>query len=179
MLSKIEELKLIARVVAFDDHRAYSRLVDEFSPALRRFVFNLTLGDAWTTDDICQNTFIKAYTSIRSFKGISRFSTWLFTIAVHEFADFRRRNRELSEIENAPEQAHDSPSHSATELRHDIHIAMQSLNDHERAAILLFYLEDRPLKEVARITGRPEGTVKATLSRAKTKMAKIIKDYHE
>lgn len=179
MLTKIDELQLIARVVAFDDHRAYTRLVDEFSPALRRFVYNLTLGDAWTTDDICQNTFIKAYSSIRSFKGVSRFSTWLFKIAVHEYADFRRRAREYSAIENTPEQAEDTPIHISTELRHDIHIAMQSLNEHERIAVLLFYLEDRPIKEVARITGRPEGSVKASLSRAKQKMAKIIKDYQQ
>lgn len=69
MLSKIDELQLIARCVAFDDHQAFKRLVEEFSPGLRRFIFNLTRGDASLTDDISQNTFLKAYTSLRSFKG--------------------------------------------------------------------------------------------------------------
>ncbi len=179
MLSKIEELKLIARVAAFDDHRAYARLVDEFAPALRRFVYNLTLGDAWTTDDICQNTFIKAYSSIRSFKGISRFSTWLFTIAVNEHIDFRRRTREYSSIDPNTDQSDNNDDHFSTELSHDIQVAIKSLNDHERAAVLLFYLEDRPIKEVARITGRPEGSIKSSLLRAKQKMARIIKDYKQ
>lgn len=179
MLSKIEELKLIARVVAFDDHRAYARLVDEHAPALRRFVFNLTLGNASTTDDISQNTFIKAYTSIRSFRGVSRFKTWLFAIAVNEFNDLRRRERDMSNIDTLPDPVDTSDHYLSTEIGHDLRIAMEALNPNERAAVLLFYLEDRPIKEVARITGRPEGSIKASLSRAKAKMAQIIKDYNQ
>ena len=52
--------------------------------------------------------------------------------------------------------------------------AMKTLNDNERAAILLYYLEDRPLKDVARITGRPEGSVKASIHRAKQKMSHFL-----
>lgn len=177
MLNKIDELRLIARCVAFDDHRAFRRLVEEFSPGLRRFVFNLTLGDASLTDDISQNTFLKAYTSLRSFKGISRFSTWLYTIACHEYADYMRSRREIvvDDINAIAERSHDDSIRS--EISHDLTAALQQLNEHERMAVLLFYLEDRPLKDVCRITGRPEGTVKATLSRARKKLAEIITDY--
>lgn len=69
MLSKLEEISLITKCVAVDDRRAFGRLVDEYSPGLRRFVFNLTMGDASLTDDIAQETFIKAYEALKSFRG--------------------------------------------------------------------------------------------------------------
>ncbi|MBD5255059.1 MAG: sigma-70 family RNA polymerase sigma factor [Barnesiella sp.] len=174
MLSRIEELKLIARCVTLDDHRAFARLVDAYSPALRRYIFNMTLGDASLTDDIAQNTFIKAYTSLKSFRCAARFSTWLYTIASRELADHRRRRSEMpsEDLSTAPDSVSDP--HRSTELRHDLMEAMKTLNDNERAAILLYYLEDRPLKDVARITGRPEGSVKASIHRAKQKMSHFL-----
>lgn len=177
MLSKIDELQLIARCVAFDDHQAFKRLVEEFSPGLRRFIFNLTRGDASLTDDISQNTFLKAYTSLRSFKGISRFSTWLYTIACREYTDFMRSHREMNvdDISAIAEATYETADSS--DLSYDLDVALGQLNDHERMAVLLFYLEDRSLKDVCHITGRPEGTIKATLSRARKKLSEIITDY--
>lgn len=63
------------------------------------------------------------------------------------------------------------------QLNHDIAVAMASLSESERTAVLLFYYDDRPLKEVSKIMDMPEGTVKSHLSRAKTKMAKTLKEY--
>ncbi len=177
MLGKIEELQLIARCAAFDDHRAFARLVDEYSPGLRRFIFNQTLGDAALTDDIAQETFIKAYISIRSFKGMARFSTWIYTIACRLLADHRRRIHEEHPARLPDQPATDTPSGFTEELRHDINVALGELSEKERTAILLFYLQDRPIKEIVRIMEIPEGSVKALLSRARTKMAKTINDY--
>lgn len=175
MISKIEELKLIARCVTLDDHRAFARLVDAYSPGLRRFIFNLTLGNASLTDDIAQNTFIKAYTSLKSFRAAARFSTWLYSIAVREVADHRRRHSEALIDDLAYTPDHPTGDSTRFDTRHDINAAMRQLNDAERTAILLFYLEDRPIKEISRITGRPEGTVKASIHRAKQKMAQFLK----
>ncbi len=55
---------------------------------------NLTLGDASLTDDLAQDTFLKAYMSIRSFQGLSRFKTWLFRIAINEYYAYVRKRRE-------------------------------------------------------------------------------------
>ena len=69
-MTKWDELKLIAQCVAGDDRRAFERLVVEYNDDLRRFILNLTLGDAALTDDLAQDTFLKAYLSIKSFKGL-------------------------------------------------------------------------------------------------------------
>lgn len=63
-------------------------------------------------------------------------------------------------------------------MRHDIEVGMRALSDIERTLVLLFYLEDRPIKEIVKITSLPEGTVKSYLSRAKSKMAQAITEYN-
>ncbi len=176
MLTKIEELALIARCVAADDRNAFGKLVDAYSEPLRRFIFNLTGGNAPLTDDIAQETFIKAYTSLRSFKGISRFKTWLYRIACNEYINIMRSDHPTDDIEEVKTLPGDSLPTDITDLRHDLQVGLAALNPTERTLILLFYLEDRPIKEIVKITGLPEGTVKVYLSRAKTKMAKAMTD---
>ena len=72
MLSKIDELKLLARCALGDDRHAFGALVEAYQNDIRRFFLNLTFGDVALSDDLSQETFIKAYTSIRSFKGLSK-----------------------------------------------------------------------------------------------------------
>lgn len=174
MLSKIEELGLIARCVAADDRNAFGRLVTEYQAGLRRFLLNLTLGDASLTDDLSQETFLKAYVSIRSFKGLARFKTWLYRIAYNEYYTYMRKQRE--EREESGDIPTDEPVsvHTATDARMDVEVCLSVLNETERTLVLLFYMEDQPIKKIAEITSLPEGTVKSYLSRARTKMAGVM-----
>ncbi len=175
MLNKIEELALIARCVATDDRNAFGRLVDAYSPGLHGFLFNLTMGDTALTDDLAQETFLKAYMAIRSFKGVAKFKTWLYRIAINEYYTSCRKRKEES-IDNVTEysKAADKDDHRLTEVRYDVATAMKCLNDTERTLILLFYFDDLPIKEISKITSMPEGTIKSYLSRAKNKMSKIL-----
>lgn len=179
MLGRLEEISLIARCVAGDDRRAFGRLVDEYQDSLRRFVFNLTGGDANLTDDIAQETFLKAYVSIRSFKGLARFKTWLYKIAYREFLAYRKNeNDAVSGLDEAFKVADSNLTpDSEVETKHDVSVALASLSDTERTLVLLFYMEDQPIKKISEITELPEGTVKVYLSRARTKMAKALKSF--
>jgi RNA polymerase sigma-70 factor (ECF subfamily) len=56
----------------------------------------------------------------------------------------------------------------------DVQRCLHALNETERSIVLLFYMDDRPLKEIAAIMQMPEGTVKSHLSRSKAKMAKVF-----
>lgn len=173
MLSRFEELKLIARCIAADDRDAFGRLVTEYEGGLRRFLLNLTGNDAALIDYLSQDTFLKAYLSIRSFKGVSKFKTWLYRIAYNEFVDYRRRNLVVSVTdEEIPERLVDTVAPSDAKI--DLERCMAALNDIEKSIVLLFYVEDMPIKRVAEITGCPEGTVKSYLSRARVKMADVI-----
>ncbi len=175
MLSTIEEITLIARCVAADDRRAFGRLVDEYQEPLRRFLLNLTCGDTMLAADLSQETFIKAYKAIKSFRGTSRFKTWLYRIACNEYYSHRRAYHPTADIDAVPDDQAES-SETLSDRHIDIAEAIKRLNDNERATVLLFYMEDMPLRKIAAITGMPEGTIKSHLSRARTKLAHILKN---
>lgn len=178
MLSKLDELKLIARCTLGDDRRAFGTLVEAYQCEIRRFFLNLTFGDASLSDDLAQETFIKAYTGIRSFKGMSKFSTWLYRIAYNEFYSYSRKRQEEHLSEDFRENSSDEPLGSYEESsnsRLDINTALQSLSDIERSIVTLFYIQDIPIKKIKEITDLPEGTIKSHLSRARVKMAQVLK----
>jgi RNA polymerase sigma-70 factor (ECF subfamily) len=177
MLSKIDELKLLARCAIGDDRNAFGTLVEAYQNEIRRFFLNLTFGDACLSDDLAQETFIKAYTSIRSFKGLSKFSTWLYRIAYNEFYSYSRKRHEERLLEGTQEDT-DEPLGSYEESSNssiDINTALMALNATERTIVTLYYLQDIPVKKITEITDLPEGTIKSHLSRARTKMAQVLK----
>ena len=179
MLSKLEEIKLVSQCALGDNRRAFGQLVEAYQPRLRRFLLNLTMGDEDLTDDLAQETFIKAYTGIRSFKGLSGFGTWLYRIAYNEFySEKRRRHEEHVDYISESMQGASSQSSESTEAQMDVQSAMRALNPVERTVITLFYIDDLPLKKIVSITGLPEGTVKSNLHRAKEKMREVIKYQH-
>ena len=177
MLSKFDELKLIARCALGDDRRAFGTLVETYQTDIRRFFLNLTFGDAALSDDLAQETFIKAYTSIRSFKGLSKFSTWLYRIAYNEYYSYTRKRQDERLDENEKtlhENEHLGSYEDRSNSRIDINTALKSLNDIERTVVTLFYLQDIPIKKIIEITDLPEGTIKSHLSRARNKMAQVL-----
>ncbi|MCH4155367.1 MAG: RNA polymerase sigma factor [Muribaculaceae bacterium] len=174
MLGKIEELKLISRCVLADDRRAFGILVEAYQPSIRRFFLNLTAGNEALSDDFAQETFIKAYTNLRSFKGIARFSTWLYRIAYNEFYSWQRVSHDVTTDE--PVQPIEEPTDdvAAADAKIDVWKAMRSLSEAERTAVTLFYIDDQPMKRIMEITGMAENTIKSHLLRGKAKMAKVI-----
>lgn len=173
MISKLEETALITRCIAFDDRRAFGRLVDAYSPGLRRFLLHLA-GDPDLADDIAQEAFIKAYQGIKSFQGLARFKTWLYRIAYREFYSNVRSAHPTEGLEGVPEPPVSESMGDRIEASYDVEAALQKLPAIERTLMLLFYLEDRPIKEIVDITGLPSGTVKSYLSRARGRMAKFL-----
>lgn len=177
MLSRIEELKLISQCALLDDKRAFGILVEEYQSGIRRFFLNLTLGDSDLSDDLAQDTFLKAYTNIRSFKGISKFKTWLYRIAYNEYYSWiRKRHEEKIDEDIAPPDTI-SNENEGRDIKMDVWTSMKNLSEVERSVIILFYMEDQPIKKIEGITGLPEGTIKSHLSRAKMKMAKILEPF--
>jgi RNA polymerase sigma-70 factor (ECF subfamily) len=155
----------------------FEQLVKENQEPLRRFLLNLCGGNATLSDDLAQETFIKAYLNFGSFKGDSKFSTWLFRIAYNCFYDYMRKNKNSPELitqftsNNEPQE---SPvNHSLN--NQELYIALSQLKTEEKSAVLLFYMEDRSLKEISKISGMPENTVKSHLFRAKAKMSDYLK----
>ena len=170
----VNDISLVARVVAFGDKRAFGKLVSKYQSQVRRFFLGLTLGDSALSDDLAQETFIKAYTNIRSFRGLSVFSTWLFRIGYHVFLDYARSRRATDMI--AAERIERAGQNTDVGLKLDIYNCLKMLKDEERLCVVLQLIEGQTIERVAEITGMPTGTVKSHLSRGKTKLAAILKE---
>ena len=176
-MSELSDQALIARVTVFGNRRAFDTLVCRYQSPLRRFLQNLTGGDNMLADDLAQETFIKAWTQLATFKNKSSFETWLFRIAYNVFYDYIRSLKESQSLEDVEREV-DSLYHQHADdgsVRSDIHQALRLLAPNERTCITLFYMEDRQIKEIAEITNLPEGTVKSHLSRGKEKMTNYLK----
>ncbi|NDV58700.1 RNA polymerase sigma factor [Bacteroides sp. 519] len=174
-MSQLSDISLVAQIVVFNNTRAFDQLVKKYQSSIRRFFLNQTCGDSELSDDLAQDTFIKAYTNIASFKNLSSFSTWLYRIAYNIFYDYIRSRKETTDLDSREiDNVHYTEQDNFSQQT-DIYQSMKMLKDIERTCITLFYMEDQSIDKIAGITGCPVGTVKSHLSRGKEKLAKYLK----
>ena len=174
-MAELTDIALVTQVAVFHNKRAFDQLVRKYQSPVRRFFLNQTLGDEQLSDDLAQETFIKAYTSITKFRGMSSFSTWLMRIAYNVFYDDVRSRKQTSDIDT-PVVAHLASSGAEAGLKQDIHQAMATLKDEELTCITLQLIDGYPIDQISKITGIPENTVKSHLRRGKEKLTIYLKE---
>jgi RNA polymerase sigma-70 factor (ECF subfamily) len=142
---------------------------------VRRFFLHLTLGDKPLSDDLAQETFIKAYTHLRSFQSLSGFSTWLYRIAYNVFYDDLRSRRQTADLDAMELDTvyYTDPQGAGENI--DLYRGLATLKEAERTCLTLFYIEDLSIDKIVAVTGYPQGTVKSHLSRGKEKLANYLK----
>ena len=174
-MSQLNDIALVAQVVVLGNKRAFDTLVKKYQSPVRRFFLHQTLGDEELSDDLAQETFIKAYTHLASFKNLSNFSTWVFRIAYNIFYDYIRNRKETSGLEDWEVDATYQTEQRRIGEEMDIYRGLSLLKEAERTCITLRYMEDLSVDKIADITGMPSGTVKSHLSRGKEKLANFLK----
>jgi len=169
-MSKTDDLRWATQVALFGDKSAFDKLTCKYQSSIRRFFLNLTMGDSQLSDDLAQETFIKAWLNIASFKGLAGFSTWLYRIAYNVYYDAVRSRKTYSDIDTSEiDRIHQSQNDYSPE-KADIYTALAQLRKEEQTAILLFYMEDKTHPEIAKIMNCPLGTVKTYILKGKEKM---------
>jgi len=166
---------LVLRVLERDDRHAFAELVRRHQSMLRRSLRRLTAGDDGLADDLAQETFILAWRKIRQFRFESRFSTWLYRIAINAWKGEIRKKRELLLDAESPEIEAIGPDEaSASVARLDLGRALARLSDGERAAIVACYYQDLSNEEAALALDLPLGTVKTHVRKAKDKLRAML-----
>ena len=150
---------------------------------LRRFLRGLCDGDGFRADDIAQEALLKAYLSFEGYEGRARFSTWLFRIAWNCWYDHMKASSKeadwfLADDPGASDRVAavedgDAPVDRKYEHEH-LYMAIRALSPPERAVVLLFYMEERSIKEIQAIMSMPLGTVLSHLSRARRHLKKLM-----
>jgi RNA polymerase sigma factor (sigma-70 family) len=172
---------LIARVLSREDQNAFGELVRRHQSPVRAFLMRMTRGDLHLADDLAQETFLKAWQKLRTFRGDSRFSTWLFAIAFNEFRGAARQKKELAleDLPDSPPELEQPPAALNSHLRLDLTEALKLLNSNERAAVVLCCQNGLSHGEAARVLDCPPGTVKTNVLRGKEKLKRRLAPAYE
>ncbi len=166
----VGDAELVARVLAGDDRRAFAELVRRHQSAVRGLLRRLTAWDAALADDLAQETFLRAWRSLASWRGEARLSSWLYRIAYNGWASQVRRAPEPEPPEPAPPR----PAADGAIDRHDLGRALATLREEERTALALAYGRDVTHEEAAAILDWPLGTLKTHLLRGREKLRRIL-----
>ena len=174
-MAELNDIALVTQVAVFHNKRAFDQLVRKYQSPVRRFFLNQTLGDEQLSDDLAQETFLKAYLNITKFRGLSSFSTWLMRIAYNVFYDDVRARKQTEDVDTSISALRQSASAGDSNLKMDIYAALALLKPDERTCITLRLIDGYPIDQISKITGVPENTVKSHLRRGKEKMTIYLK----
>jgi RNA polymerase sigma-70 factor (ECF subfamily) len=171
---ELTDADLIARVLSNDDQHAFGELVRRHQSSVRGLLRQLTRTDVSLADDLAQETFIRVYKNIRSFRGEARFSTWLYRIAYNCFREDARKRKELVGVDEELLQAEHDLQTVDPGLRHDLMHALNLLPLHERTAVVLCCQNGLSHDEAARVLEIPLGTVKTNVLRGREKLKRTL-----
>ena len=173
-MAELSDIALVTQVAVFRNKKAFDQLVRKYQSPVRRFFLNQTLGDEQLSDDLAQDTFIKAYVNITKFRGMASFSTWLMRIAYNVFYDEVRSRKQTEDVDTSVSAARQTTTANES-LKMDIYAALALLKPDERTCITLQLIDGYPIDEISKITGIPDNTVKSHLRRGKEKMTVYLK----
>lgn len=183
-----EEAVIIARALS-GDQKAYTHLVEKHRQSIYHIIKRIVHNEE-ATHDLVQETFMKAFASLASYRSEYRFSTWLYKIAANSSIDFLRKKRiqALSldrpldsgegtiEIEVPDYSYHPGRDLERKQQRFSIEEAINSLPDKYREVIVYRHREDKSYEEIADSLSIPVGTVKARIFRARELLKKKLKN---
>lgn len=169
------------RRLARRDPDAAAEMVREYAEIVYRFIYHQVGGVMEDAEDLTQETFLAALQSAHRFRGDSRLRTWLFRIAAHKIADhWRSRHRQPPQVpledwhSTTGEEASPPTFLEEIELRDRVHAGLLTLPPHYRTALVLRYVEDMPVAEIARVMERSPKSVESILIRAKQMLTRSL-----
>lgn len=172
------DLELIGRWKA-GDSRAATRLVARHSDALARFA--ASSGERFEVEEVVQDTFVRAFGAIDSFRGDSSFRTWLFTIAKRLMLDRRRsevRRRDTVEVKegDAVSEYGALDAIIAEEAAERVRVALEKLTPTQREVFVLRVQQGMAYKEIAVVVGSTEGATRVHYHNAIETIKRYLKN---
>jgi RNA polymerase sigma factor (sigma-70 family) len=172
---------------------SFSYIVDRHKDKAYNLAFRIC-GNHEEAEEIAQDSFLKAYRSLKNFRMKSSFTTWLYRIVYNTTISFVRiKKKGVLSLEDFPADATDFIGRNNSEEEADkeyrsalVNFALQKINEEERGLITLYYYEDMSTEEISDVTGISKSNIKVKLFRARQKMLEIIEKtekkkliYHE
>ena len=187
MSTGLGDNEIISRVLK-GEQNAYAELVSRY----QAYVFTLVLRMIKSREDaeeVAQDVFIKAYRSLADFRGESKFSTWLYTIANTTSITFLRKkkldvhsldNEKVFEVADSKDSGFRANLVEQKSRVSMVNQAIAMLSPDDAEIITLFYKAEQNLEEISRILRLETNTVKVRLHRARTRLKeKMEKNFSE
>lgn len=169
------DAELIQRV-ANGNENAFEQLVKKYQHAVFNIIYR-SIGNYEDVEDVAQEIFIKVWRKAKSFKGKSKFSTWLYRIVVNHCLNYRRKHKQrlvsLDEMMEKEEIPHSLVVEVDHEQRRNAQIVREALNElpeRQRIALILSRYEGRTYKEIAEMMKVSVSSVESLIFRAKTSL---------
>src|SRR5580700_4924519 len=179
----------VARVRAGDGD-AYRLLVDRHSRSVFRLAYRMT-GNEQDSEDVVQETFLRAYKQLHRWEARSSFSTWLYRIAANYSLDLVRSRKRHGEVgltespatgDDAPETVHALPSLSpgpdrlllSGEVQQCVASTLNELSQQERTAFVLRHFEGQSIEEISAALGLSGNAAKHSIFRAVQKLRRAL-----
>jgi RNA polymerase sigma-70 factor (ECF subfamily) len=187
---ELDDLTLVRRAQR-EDMRAYDALMRRYQERIYATVYHMTSNHE-DANDLAQETFIKAFRALKSFKGDSSFYTWIYRIAVNKTINFlkQRKNRVQMSLNDVDFSAEHDPDLVAlisertprrdlglSELQEKLNAAMQKLSEHHRMVVTLHDVQGLSHEEIGKIMDCNVGTVRSRLFYARQQMQAYLSDY--
>ena len=173
-----DELRYIAQAKQ-GDADAFSHLVTAYETSVYRLALRMC-GNVHDAEEAAQEAFVSAWKGLPSFRGESKFSSWLYQLTTNACLDLLRREKRHRAAVPLDEQAElsseDTPQRAAenAELRDTLQAALQELSDDHRQIFLLRQMRQLSYDEFGALLGLEAGTVISRLSRAKKQLRQIL-----
>jgi RNA polymerase sigma-70 factor (ECF subfamily) len=171
-----EESQWLENALKGDD-QAFTRLVETYERPVYNLCYRM-LGNAQDAEDSAQETFLRAYLSLRSYDKNRAFSTWILSIAAHYCIDqIRKRRMQIISVEELPDPDLKEPSPgmetglSRKEERQRIQSLLHTLDPTDRAAVVMYYWYDFSYEEICQALSLTMSALKSRLHRSRRAMA--------
>ncbi len=171
------EYQVIDRILA-GEREVYAQLVDRYKSYAYTIAFKV-LQNRPEAEEAAQDAFIKAFHYLSGFNRQAKFSTWLYRIVFNTAISYKRKNRQqFQSIENTViEYSQEAEGMlEKTDKKKYLNLALAKLNETDRTAISLFYLEEFSLDEIADIMKMQANTIKVRIHRARQRLADELKN---
>jgi RNA polymerase sigma-70 factor (ECF subfamily) len=192
MVSDVEatDLDLIRRAKDGEE-RAFDVLIRRYGPRTHQLIYGLVRNPA-DADDLMQETFLRAYENIRSFKEEFRFYTWLHRIAVNLcFTFLKRRKLAPVNLADLPGDSRDDDKdpdlpdergatlNEQVDQRRNVEKALARLPVDQRTAVILRTYDDLSYAQIAEVMDTSIGTVMSRLARGREKLRELLAEYRQ
>lgn len=174
----MEEQALIKKVQS-GDNDAMNSLISGYYQSIFAFFYKNT-GNYHQSKDLTQEVFIKMVAGISKYRPKTPFKNWLFTIASNHLKNYYRTlSRRPECVEITDEYITTTNDIADVGVENDIKVALNHLPPEQREAVILRYYNEFSIKEISRITGAMETTVKARIRYGLEKLKTELEGYNE